>query len=509
MRLLLLLPLLGFLSSMHAQSNLSFDSLEKAIQEKITNKEIPSIVLAIAKDGKIIYKNAFGQSDIANNILATTNTSYQIASITKALTATGIMILHEKKIIDINAPAEQYMAGLQFQNKFNKEGTVTIRNLLNHTSGLGTYFDISYADESRLVIPFEEAFKTFGILHHSPNVISEYSNLGYGLLDYIISKNSGNSYENFMQEKLFKPLGMEHSYIQGYKSTATANIQEAKKYDANLRELPEVINNTPGAGNIYASVTDLIQFGNFHLSKIKSNILSAESLAEMSNYKNPNALFHYHQDAYYGLGWYVKPSDNDYKIVWHEGGMMGASATLKLIPEEGIVIAVIVNSSNRAVCNEILDQLSNIVLPAYSPTPLNESTEIAGYGPIVKDESFLGNWSGNITIDDLEIPLSLEIKEDGSAEASYLDYTYKSYFTQNYPLPNKETLTMMISKQNSSIGLILGTLPYEGLRKEYSHLLSLKLYKKDNELTGTIVALPAAEREYYAYPFHVELKKTE
>ena len=101
----------------------------------------------------------------------------------------------------------------------------------------------------------------------------------------------------------------------------------------------------------------------------------------------------------------------------------------------------------------------------------------------------------------------VDFDEGGIVTASYLDYTYQSYFTHGNPLPNKETLTAAITKQNSFIGLILGTLPYKKLRKEYSHLLSLKLYKHKDKLTGTIVALPAAMREYYAYPFHVELKK--
>ncbi|TYP74388.1 hypothetical protein [Aquimarina intermedia] len=74
-------------------------------------------------------------------------------------------------------------------------------------------------------------------------------------------------------------------------------------------------------------------------------------------------------------------------------------------------------------------------------------------------------------------------------------------------MPNTEELTMAISNKNSFIGLILGTVPYKALRKEYSHLLSLKLYLQNERLTGIIIALAAAEREYYAYPFHIDLKK--
>ncbi|TYP74389.1 serine hydrolase domain-containing protein [Aquimarina intermedia] len=410
----------------YSQSISDIATLEISIKNKISNKEIPSVVFAVSKNGKTIYQKAFGKADIANNISATINTTYQIASISKALTVTGIMVLDEQNIIDIDLAAENYMGKLRFQNFFDVKGTVTVRNLLDHTSGFGTYFDISYADESRPIPSFEEAFDTFGTLHHPPNLISEYSNLGYGLLDYIITTNSGKTYHAFMQEKVFDPLGMKHSYVQGYKNSLKEEIQEAKKYTAGLVELPDVINNTPGSGNIYTSITDLIQFGNFHLKTHPKTILSAQGIEQIHNYKNPDALFHYHKYAYYGLGWYVKPNDNGYRIVWHEGGMMGASATLKLIPEEKIAITVMINSSNRTICNEIVDELTKIVLPAYSPTKLNEITEISEYRSVVNDERFLGTWSGNVTVDSLQIPFSLNFKEDGSTIASYLDHTYKS-----------------------------------------------------------------------------------
>lgn len=496
-----------FAINARAQQHYNFEALEKKIQEKISKEEIPSVVLGISKNGKVIYMNAFGKADIKNDIPATINTSYQIASVSKVFTATGIMLLNDQNKLNINNSALLYMDGLKFNNKQGFEETVTLRNLLNHTSGLGTYFDIGYEDEHIELLSFNQAFEEFGELHHPPNRISEYSNLGYGLLDHIISNSANQPFYQFMRKNFFEPLGLHHSYVQGYKN-GLSKIVEAKKYDGSLNELPLVKNNTPGAGNIYTSISDLIRFGDFHLNKTEIKILSKKSLNEMQGYRNPTALFHYHQNAYYGLGWYVKPDDNGYKVIWHEGGMMGASATLKLIPQENVSVAVIINSANRAVCNEILDELTKIAVPKYEPTPLNESTEIGGYKPISNDESFHGSWSGEVTVGDLKVPISLKINEDGSVIASYLDFTYKSYFTQNNPLPNSETLLMAITNQNSFIGLLQGTLPYSNLRKEHSHLLSLKLLKENEKLRGTIVALPAADREYYAYPFHIELSKS-
>ena len=118
--------------------------LESTIQERIDAGEIPSMAFAIAKDGKIVYQNAWGWADIENQIPATPHTSYQIASTSKSMTATGIMILDHQGNIDIQDEAEKYMGPLTFDNPHNFPQKVTIQHLLNHTSGLGTYFDIYY-----------------------------------------------------------------------------------------------------------------------------------------------------------------------------------------------------------------------------------------------------------------------------------------------------------------------------------------------------------------------------
>jgi len=480
--------------------------LESTIQERIDAGEIPSMAFAVAKDGKIVYQNAWGWADIENQIPATLHTSYQIASTSKSMTATGIMILDHQGNIDIQDEAEKYMGPLTFDNPHNFPQKVTIRHLLNHTSGLGTYFDIYYADESHKMVPFERAFKYFGTLHHPPSTISEYSNLGYGLLDYIITQNSGRSYSQFMNEELFQPLSMKHTYVQGSEATG---IVEAQKYDSKLNPLPEIKNNTYGAGNIFASVEDLIKFGNFYLNQTSeaNAILPQNRRSEMWEYRDPKALFHYHSQTYYGLGWYVKPDDNGYYVVWHQGGMMGASSTLKIIPDEHIVVVALTNTSNRNLCNYVVDALTRQVLPDYDPTPLNEATEIADYQPFSVDTTYWGKWTGAISVDSLSIPFSLTFRRDGRATVNYLDYTYASYFTQNNPLPNQEDLLMALTNQGSFIGLFLGQLPHPKLRREFSHLLSLKLLKQGNEMRGTVVALAAAQREYYAYPLQITLTK--
>ncbi len=476
-----------------------FSTLEQEIKSTISSQNIPSVVVAVSKDDKIIYKQAFGYSDVENKVKAKTSTSYQLASVSKPFTATGIMLLHKKKEIHIDSSVIHYIHPLKL--KKSNHNYPKVIDILNHTSGLGTYFELTYSDEPFYGEDFISAFNRYGSLFQPPGTICEYSNLGYGLLDYIIEKQSGESFSDFMNKELFTPLNLKHTFIdKPYKK----NIEIAKKYGFKLNLLPEINNNTRGAGNFYSSIEDLISFGMYNLKPQNKTILNSKDINFMHSYINKNTLYHYYNSTYYGLGWYFKRNDNGYKIVWHEGGMMGVSSMLKLIPEENIAIAVIINTSNQEFCRDITSKLGNIILPNYNAEAINE---IADYKSYTTDKSYLGKWEGIIKVEDLDIPCKLELNTNGKATMEYLDMTYKSYFTKNNPIPHKTELLMGIVNDNSFIGMLPGNLPSARIQKEFSQFLSLKLYKNKDTLSGTIVALAAAEREYYAYPFAIKLKK--
>ena len=483
------------------QTVYDFNELENQIKKDIINKVIPSVSLAVSKNGMIIYEKAFGYADIENQILSTIDTSYQLASASKPITATGVMLLDKKSDFSIYDPIEKYIHPLRFKNEEGSSKDVKTIDVLNHTAGLGTYMQISYLDECKKSDSFEEAFQKYGSIFHPPGLVCEYSNLGYGLLDYLIGKQSKKTFSQFMEEELFEPLNMKNAFVD---SSDKAGIMIAKKYTSELELLPQTNNNTIGAGNIYASIHDLILFSMFSLKNDQNYLLDPQIIDLMQGYLNKNSLYHLYDSTYYGLGWYYKRDDNGYKTVWHEGGMMGASAMIKLFPEENISVTVLLNTFNQQYCQNITNQLSNIVLPNYHPTPINEISEYQNY---TSDPTFFGTWKGSISVDDLTIPCTLYIQEDGNIIIEYLDFTYKSYFTQNNPIYHKTYLMNGLVNQSSFIGTFPGDLPADDIRHEFSQFLSLKLIKQHNILSGTIVALAAANREYYAYPFYIKLER--
>jgi CubicO group peptidase (beta-lactamase class C family) len=125
-----------------------FENLKDSISKKIDNGDIPSLTVAVFENGKIIWMEAFGYADKENKIKATPNTLYGIASISKPVTATGIMKLHEDGKIDLDADIETYLNDTKLKYYVSDSNKVSCRNLLSHTSGLPMHFQYYYREQT-------------------------------------------------------------------------------------------------------------------------------------------------------------------------------------------------------------------------------------------------------------------------------------------------------------------------------------------------------------------------
>ncbi len=176
------------------------------------------------------------------------------------------MVLQERGHVDVQAPARRYAGSWfshQAQDRTHPDYSLT--QLLNHTSGLATYARIYWHNQDRPVQGLDDSFRKYGFAAQPPGVVSEYSNLGYGLVGYIIAEQSGTSLANFLNTEIFGPLGMHDAMMV---DSFAAPTKTAKKYDANGALLVDTYNDTPGAGNVYASAHDLALFGAFHLTVV-------------------------------------------------------------------------------------------------------------------------------------------------------------------------------------------------------------------------------------------------
>lgn len=475
-----------------------FSDVERAATKAVEQGGTPSLALAIAKDGKIIYEHAFGYADVEARTPATIRTAYPLASATKPITATALMALQEKQGLDLSAPVEKYLPDFHFRDAAGEARPVTLLQLLNHTSGLGTYARIHYGDalhdDATPDASLEADFPRYGRLVNPPGRVSEYSNLGYGVIGRVIERQSKQRLSAFVDEAVFRPLGMKDSFVD---TPGKRRMAVATGYDVTSARLPALYNNTPGAGNAYASVHDLLRFGMFHLAPDKAThpVLNRKDVERMQANADPRALHHYYGAAYYGLGWYVRPNDGGQRVLWHEGGMPGASTIIKLLPEQGIVAVVLSNRSDvNELTQKLTDQLIRTVMPGYQPAPLNP---VANYVPYTGQSEFLGRWVGKITVDGVEDPCVLNLEADGKGLIRYPDGAQQ----------DAEASLRAMVYGDSFISGFPGRLPSKDIAPGDKPLLLLKLVRTGNKLTGAVVAYSSPQRLEYLLPYSIALTR--
>lgn len=481
-------------------SRYDFRSLEKIVQSEIESGAIPSAALAVAKDGVIVYENAFGWADKERRAPVNVSTPYPLASVTKPMVATALMVLQERGRVDLDAPALLYADGWQADGA--PRGEYSLKQLLNHTSGLGTYASITWRDpgrdQNRAPRDLKSSFLRYGFPAHPPGVVSEYSNLGYGLIGYIIAQQSGQSLPAFLETEVFKPLGMRNtSMIDSFSAPPLA----AKKYDAEGKVLAETYNDTPGAGNVYASVHDLALFGMFHLAeevKGASAILQPQTKRLMRSHVEPGVLYPYYNSSPYGLGWYFREQGREANpVVWHEGGMPGASAILVLLPKQNVIAAVLINANDK---NALAQTLANHLIKTVDPSHQPVSFEAAeGFRPFSSEPEFLGRWEGSARIDGQSLPYAMTFEDGGKV---HIEFPGRAADI----LPARTTVTGLLNG-DLLIATVPGTLPAHDVAQQAGGYVLLRLLRRGDQLAGTMVAYSSLERLEHLYPFPVELRK--
>ena len=221
----------------------------------------------ISKDNHIIYQKSFGYADIAGNKKNTKKSIFSIASLTKSLTAVGIMKLVEDGKLTLETPISTYF--LDFMPDYSKD--ITIQHLLNNSSGMEA--NIGRTDDNgnglmpeKTAITFNEVLEKFkeSKLKFEPGTGYDYNNLGYLLLVNIIEKVSGQSYANFMEQTVFKPAGMKNTSIAFFNSLNQKSqpylglgMTEFKKFNKDL--VSGIIHETPMANWFVPTLADPTQ----------------------------------------------------------------------------------------------------------------------------------------------------------------------------------------------------------------------------------------------------------
>ena len=312
--------------------------VDAAIARVRARPEFVGVSVAVARGDRMILDRGYGIADLEWNAPADAGTPFRIGSLTKQFTAAAIMKLVEQGKLSLDDPLARYVP------EFDTGGrTVTIRQLLNHTSGLPNYteqpgfFDrqapLDLSDKELLALISGKPF-TF-----EPGKGWRYSNTNYYLLGMVVAKVSGRSYPEFVESTLFKPLGLAHTR---YGSEGEIVVHRAQGYrfdpDTNARHNDTLISmNTPGgAGGLLSTAGDLVRW---QIALTNGRVVSPASFQQMigSTVKTGQG------DAAYGFGLLVDTLDGQRRIS-HTGGINGFNSSLTWLPDIGLRTAVISNS---------------------------------------------------------------------------------------------------------------------------------------------------------------------
>jgi len=317
------------------QLNSEFDRL---LSEQFKPGETGCAAL-VAKNGRIIYKKAFGMADLELNVPMQPDMVFRIGSITKQFTAVAILQLMEQGKLSLQDEITKYIPDYPTNGHLIK-----IEHLLSHTSGIKSYTNVpEFAGYIRLDKSPEEAINLFKNLpmEFAPGTKWNYNNSGYFLLGYIIEKVSGKTYGDYIEENFFKKLGMNNSY---YGSDTRLIKNRASGYQPGEGGVvnADIMSMTLpySAGSIQSTVEDLFIW-NQALHSYK--ILKKETLDQaFSEYKLADG-----KGSKYGYGWFLRQIQGS-PTIEHGGGINGFLTNGIYLPEEDIFVAVFSNSNGKS-----------------------------------------------------------------------------------------------------------------------------------------------------------------
>lgn len=461
----------------------------------------PGVSFLVSKDGKPIYQKAFGMANLELNVPMTPHNVFEIGSITKQFTAASILMLAEQGKLNIEDDITKYIPDYPTQGK-----KITIRHLLNHTSGIKSYTGMpnfrtrAKTDMSpkELIDVFKNEPKDF-----SPGDQYKYNNSGYILLGYIIEIISDNTYANFIQNNIFKPLGM-HTTSYGSKKDIVLNRASGYSEIENGYENADYLSLTIpyAAGSIMSTTGDLLKWQN---ALNNHTLLKTESYEMAIHGSTLNDGTH----IPYGFG-LEEGNINGTPSIQHGGGIFGYTSMGIYLPNEDMFISGLTNCDCKSI-STVTAKIASIVIG--KPFPDKKDA-------IKLSDSELKKWTGSykfendvirfITLEDDQ----LYSQREGSKKFELYPLTSSHFIfedgTQSYTFSDNNGVkeTNFITDGNSYIGIITDRIPptvkveitlspevfeqYVG-KYELAPTMVLEITTKENRIFGQLTGQPSFE----------------
>ena len=325
-----------------ARFELAVDSGRAAARRRVRAGNLPGVSIAVARNGELVWAEAFGWADLSQEVLATPRTLYPVGSISKSLTATAAGLLYERGRLDLNVPIQTYLPEFP-----EKQWPITTGQLMGHiagvvrSSGMAEILRQAHCDNARAAIDavVEDT------LIFEPGTDWSYSNFGWRLVGAVVESAAGEPYLEFMDREVFTRAGME----QTVPDLGDEGEEEVVKYDRAafgiLRRGQEIdMSCSMAPGGFLSTPTELVRFGQ---AMVNGELLDS---ATVDLFWTPQRLKS-GAPTTYGYGWGIQNvalGDDEQattRMIGHGGSVLGGQASLMIFPDEDMVVAVMTNAS--------------------------------------------------------------------------------------------------------------------------------------------------------------------
>ncbi len=360
---------------------LSSIQIDSIVQKSMTTMPLAGIAIAVVKDGEVVHAKGYGVSSIESGKKVDENTLFAIASNSKAFTTTALAMLVDEGKLNWNDKVVDHIPEFKMYDPY-VTANFNIQDLLTHRSGMGLGAGdlMFFPDGSDFTV--EDVLKSFQ--YQKPvsafRTKYDYDNLLYVVAGELISRVSGMSWAEFVENNIMKPLGMKRSVGVYQRLEDKSNVAYPHSTEkGKLKQLEPYIKNDEtlgAAGGIYSSVSDLSNWLFLHLNNgkygkdLKEQLISEQNHVELWRpHTNigfsvvPDPPYKSHFNAY-GLGWRLQDQAG-YVIVEHTGGLPGMLSRTVLIPELNVGVVVLTNTdpggySYWTIAMEIVDAYLNV-----------------------------------------------------------------------------------------------------------------------------------------------------
>jgi len=470
-------------------SDRRFAAVRGRILAQMEAEKTPSLAVAVAQHGRLLWMEAFGWADRDRGVPATPETVYALGSLSKSLTATGLMVLVQRGEISLDAPVNRYIAGLLDLGDTPAE-EVSVRRVATMVAGIAHGWQEIPAKEGGCSI--EEFLARNVKVVFPPGTVYEYSNNAYAVLEAVIERASGAGYAEFMRKSVFEPLGMKNTFAS---FAAASRRQPATMYYSELTPSDRYAFLPSAAAGGYSTVGDLIRYGMFHLKTPlpgQQRILSDRALDDM-HLAVPRDV----PGAMMALGW----GSIDLGDGWHwlvsNGAVSGACSMLTLVPEEELAVAVVANVSSETLADETAIAITDSALPGFAAkvaacmADYQKRTALTPYKPV---PVLLGSWEGRVASSVGETPIRLVFQDDGDIHVRLGDQL-------------ETLLSEVVAGSGELQGRFAGSLPnVRGYA--HSHAIRMRLMTTPNRLYGSVTSTFLQGDRTFGLPASVSLTRS-